>query len=206
METSRFFPVVRFAAFRRGCSAAAVLLPHLLDALGLGLLRRIPAVLAHFLIDIALHADGAVQRGMEGLMHGRRVGLDGAVQIQVAHALGGQQQVFHDLLVVHFSSSLYQLVERVKQLLIVADQALRLLLQDGVGQLACRRAALRHQKLGVPQRVFDIEQFFGTHDLHLISDFTKRRRLVLAFSMCGGERKKRAKSFLVRIGKRREMW
>ena len=78
-----------------------VLLPHLLDALGLGLLGGIPAAALHGGIDLLLHADGVIEGGAEGVVHLGRGGFDGAVQIQVTDSLGGQEDALHDLLVVH---------------------------------------------------------------------------------------------------------
>ena len=71
----------------------AVLLAHLLDALALGLLGGIPAPALHGGIDAVLHADGVVQRSAEGFVHIGGGGLHGAVEIQVAHALGGEQDM-----------------------------------------------------------------------------------------------------------------
>ena len=58
-------------------------------------------MLRHFVIDVVLHAQRIVERGVEGLVYVRRRGLDGSVHIQVAHALGGQKYAFHNVFVVH---------------------------------------------------------------------------------------------------------
>ena len=92
-----FFPGFPGRALRLG----AVLLPDLLDALGLGLVGGIPAAALHGGIYAVLHADGVVQRGAEGLVDLGRGGFHGTVQIQVAYALGGEEDALHDLLVVH---------------------------------------------------------------------------------------------------------
>ena len=59
--------------------------------------------------DEVLHAEGVVERTAEGLVDVGRGGLDGAVQIQVADALCGEQDALHDLLVVHRRSSLFNM-------------------------------------------------------------------------------------------------
>ena len=65
------------------------------------LLGGIPALGGHLLIQAALHAQALVQRLVERIVHIAGGGLNGAVHIQIAHALGGQKQVFHNKPVVH---------------------------------------------------------------------------------------------------------
>ena len=79
----------------------AVFLLDLLKLRLLSLLSAVPALFAHLLVDPVLHAQGVVQRGAEGLMHigGRR--LDRTVKVQVTHALGAHQNVFHNVSVAH---------------------------------------------------------------------------------------------------------
>ena len=193
-----------YPVFSRRSADGGVFLLDLLDALLLCLLRGIPPVFGHLLINAALHAQGAVERGMEGLVHSGGRLLDRAVQIQIAYALGGQEQIFHDLLVVHRLSSLHQLVERVEQLPVVVEQLLRLLLQRGIAQLRGGRAALDHQKLGVPQRVLDIEQFFGTHMLHLISVIHAAQVALCSRLVCAAGAKKNGQKLSCRGLAKRE--
>ena len=58
-------------------------------------------MVGHLLVDAVFHAQRVVQRGVEGLVHVGRGGLDGAVQIQVAYAFGGEQYALHNVFVVH---------------------------------------------------------------------------------------------------------
>ena len=63
------------------------------------------------------------------------------------------------------SSSLYQIEKAAEQGLIAFGQLPCLGLQCGILQLLRGGLALGAQVLGVAQRVFDIEQFFGTHPI-----------------------------------------
>lgn len=94
-------PSGRAGEGRRRSGLPGELLPHLIDLLLIGLLGGIPALGGHLLIQSALHAQALVQRLVERIVYIAGGGLDGAVHIQVAHALGGQKQVFHDESVVH---------------------------------------------------------------------------------------------------------
>jgi hypothetical protein len=78
----------------------------LVDLLLLGLLGGIPALGGHLLVDVALHAQAVAQGAVEGPLHVAGGGLDGAVHVQVADALGGQEQVFHNHLIIHAVSLL----------------------------------------------------------------------------------------------------
>ena len=120
-------------------------------------------MLRHFVIDVVLHAQRIVERGIEGLVYVRRCGLDGSVHIQVAHALGGKKYAFHNVFVVHCRASLYKLVKLCEQSLVAVEKLLRLLAQYGVCKLACGGAALGHEILGVTERVLNIEQFLRAH-------------------------------------------
>lgn len=85
---------------------------ELLLDLGYLLLLRlfggVPAADGHFLINAVLHAKTVVECGVKGLMNICCRRLDSAMHIQVANALGGKQQVFHDVSVVHFPILLKQ--------------------------------------------------------------------------------------------------
>ena len=73
-----------------------VLLLHLLQPLGLLLLHRVPAAALHLPVDVLLHAQRVVERGVEGLVHLRRGRLDAAVHEEIAHALGVGQQILRN--------------------------------------------------------------------------------------------------------------
>ena len=140
----------------RGVSLYARKLPlHLLDLLLLCLLHGIPALLGHLVVDLVLHAQVLAQGIIKGAVHVLRGGFDHAVHVQVADTLGGLQQVFHDLLVVHCSASfLHQLVQLLEQLGVVLRhllgaafqlrvlQRLRRLLQRGGGTVGRQRLLL----------------------------------------------------------------
>ena len=93
------FRRARFIKYKSELSG--VLPANLADLLLVGLLGRVPALVGHLLVDVALHAQAVVQRGIEGLLYILGGGLNRAVHIKVAHALRGQQDVFHDRLIVH---------------------------------------------------------------------------------------------------------
>ena len=80
---------------------AGKLLLDLAQLLLFGLLLGIPAVAGHLLVYAALHIYCIVESGVEGLVYVGSGGLNGAVHIQVAHALGGEEYILHDLSVVH---------------------------------------------------------------------------------------------------------
>ena len=86
-----------------------------------------------------------------------------AVHEEIAHALSGEKQIFHNISVVHSASSLNKTVKLSKQLLIAVYKLLYLLLESGVCKLVDSLIALGHQKLSVTECVFDIEQFFWRH-------------------------------------------
>ena len=80
---------------------AGELLFNLAKLLLLSLLLGIPAMAGHLLVNAALHVYSVVQGGVEGLVYIGSGGLNGAMHIQIAHALGGQEYALHDLSVVH---------------------------------------------------------------------------------------------------------
>ena len=147
----------------RSAAGVGKLVFDLLDLLGGRHVRGIPAVIGHGGVDAALHADGVVERAAEGLVHLGGGGLNGAVQIQIADALGGQEDALHDFLVVHVCSSLDQIVELGEEIAVGVDQRLGLGTQGGIGEGVGRLLALLDHKFGVAERVLHIEQFFGTH-------------------------------------------
>ena len=155
---------------------AGELLLHLTELLLFGLLLGVPAVAGHLLINAALHAYSVVKSGVESLVHIGGGGLYGAVHIQVADALGGEEYTFHYLSVVHVQSSLNQIIEVVEQLLVAVYQLLGLLPESRVGELVCGGPALAYKKLGVAESIFNIEQFFRTHFLYPFSFFRKALR------------------------------
>ena len=117
------------------------------------------------MIDFILHAQGVVQRGAERLTHPRRGGFDGAVEIQVAGALGGQEHILHNLSVIHCRSLPVsdQRVKLLENLAVLVRQRLGLAAEHRVLQCSRGVLALLGQKLGVPQRVFHIKNLFRGH-------------------------------------------
>jgi hypothetical protein len=87
------------------------------------------------------------------------------VHIEVAHTLCGVEYALHYLFVVHAFFSLNKTVKPVKELLVAVIQGLGLSAQGAVAESGCGILTLGHQKLNMTERVFDIEQFFGTHFL-----------------------------------------
>ena len=77
------------------------LILYLHDFLLFRLLRLIPSLGGHLLIDVILHTQAVIQRLVKGLMHISRGRLDGSVNLQVAYPLFGQKKVLHNTLVVH---------------------------------------------------------------------------------------------------------
>ena len=118
---------------------------------------------------LVLIAKAVVKSGAERLMDVSGARFDSAVHKEIADALRGKDQVFHDVSVVHRAASLNKIVKLGKQLLIAVYKLLYLLLQSGIGQLVHSQVALSHQKFGVAERVFDIEQLFRRHILSLQS-------------------------------------
>ena len=149
----------------------AVLLLDLLKLLLGGLLGGVPALMGHLIVDAALHGDSVVQRGVEGLMHIGCGRLNGAVHIQVADTLGGQEYALHNFLVVHALSSLNKIVEAVENLLVFGDKPLGLLAQLRNSKLLCGLLALMGHKLSVAQCVLDIEKFLVCHLPLVLSKF-----------------------------------
>jgi len=143
------------------------LLLHLIDLLLLGGGGLIPAFGGHLLVDLILHAERIVQRGGEGLVHAGGAGFDRAVHIQVAHALGGEEKVLHNGLVVHGCASLNKLIEPGEQLLMLLHHLLNEVLEIGVGQTVHGLLALRAQNLLVTEGVLNVKKLLGTHDYHL---------------------------------------
>ena len=90
-----------------GISGGGKLALYLLDLLLLRLLGAVPAVIAHLLIYIALHADGIVERALKCLFYIGRAGFDSTVHIQVNNAFRSQEDALHDVSVAHFLPSLY---------------------------------------------------------------------------------------------------
>lgn len=142
-------------------SAAAILL---LDFLNLGrfhILGGHPASGGHVLIDIALNGQGICQSSVKGGVHIGGAGrFDGAVHIQVAHTLGGKQNILHYCFIIHRLFSFHfsnKTVEGREGLAMLLCHVAQYRLQFGVSDLTCRCVALFLQKLGVLQSVFNIK-------------------------------------------------
>ena len=139
-------------------------LPYLRDLLRVGLLALIPAAAGHFGIDIRLHVQTFAQCAVKRLMHVRRGGFDGTVQIQIADALCRQKQVFHNLLIViHGHPSLNERHQAVEELLVGALKLANALFELRVAERGLGFLTLGDEKLLVAERIVDIKQFFRAH-------------------------------------------
>jgi hypothetical protein len=100
--------------FLRGLSykkdpLSVLLIPRvfLLGLVDLGLLHvlgGIPALFLHFVVDLLLHLQGTGERRIENASHLGGGGFDGAVKVEIPHALGGQEKALHEVFVVHVVS------------------------------------------------------------------------------------------------------
>ena len=93
----------------------------------------------------------------------RRAGLDRAVQEKVAGVFRGEEDTLKYFSVVHAKTSLNKTVKVVEQLAAAVYEVFCLTAQNGVCELGGGGAALVYHKPSVTERIFDIEQFFGTH-------------------------------------------
>ena len=77
------------------------LLLYLLYFLFFSLLGGIPALLSHLFVKLVLHAEGIVQRCIEGLVYIGGGGFYRAVQKQIANTLLCQKDIFHNAFIIH---------------------------------------------------------------------------------------------------------
>lgn len=98
------------------------------------LLRRIPSFCGHFIVNRILHAERFVQRAAECLVYVICRCFDCAVHIQIAYALFQQENVLHQIFIIHFIFllKLQQSVEILENLLVFLGHLFETALQLSV--------------------------------------------------------------------------
>ena len=138
-------------------------LPELIDLGLLDVTDVVPTLVLHLRVDLVLHGQGIIQRGVERAEDILGRGFDRAVQVQVTAALFEQQQVLHQILVIHHDSSLQQRIKAVENLGVTGGQILYACFELRVSQAPGGFLTLLLKILLVSEGVLDIEQLFVGH-------------------------------------------
>ena len=93
------------------------------------LLGGVPAACRHFVVERLLHREAIRQGAVKGGADGGRDRFNRAVHQKIAHALFDEEQIFHQVLFVHFLPSLHERIEAREDLGVLGGDLLNAVLQ-----------------------------------------------------------------------------